>query len=116
MMRQSNQDEQLESRGNMVCIGIFSDNISNPTQINSPQVDVQTFGENTVSEVQNELDTMSTSVKTRVQGAVLAAIESLVIPKVDLAKKSANVPSERSVDGNVLESEHMDFQGKIESF
>ena len=115
MMRQSNQDEQLESRGNRVCIGTFSDNVSNPTQVNYPKVDVHTLGENIVSEVENELDNMLTSVRNRVQGAVLAAIESLVIPKVDLAKKSANAPSERSVDGNVLESEHMDFQGNIQS-
>ena len=56
-----------------------------------------------------------TSVETRVQDAVLTAIEILVIPRVELAMKSANAPSERNVDGIVLEADQRDFLGKIES-
>ena len=59
---------------------------------------------------------MLTSVQTRIQDAVLTAIENLVIPRIELAMKSANAPSERSVDGNVLEPDQRDFLGNnIES-
>ena len=93
MIGQSNQDEQIESRGNMICKGTSSNNASNPTQINYPQVDVHTVVKNIVSKVRNEVDNVMTSVKTRVQDAVLTAIENLVIPRVELAMKSANAPS-----------------------
>ena len=54
------------------------------------------------------------SVETRVEDAVLTAIENLVIPRVELAVKSATAPSERSVDGNVLEPDQRDFLGHTE--
>ena len=54
------------------------------------------------------------SIGTRIQDAVLAAIENLVIPGVELAVKSANAGSERSFDGNVLEPDQKDFLGDIE--
>ena len=42
---QSNQKEQTEITYNMICRGNPSDNASNPTQINYPQVNVQTLEE-----------------------------------------------------------------------
>ena len=45
MIGQSNQDEQIESTDNMICRGTSSDNMSNPTQFNHPQVDVHTIEE-----------------------------------------------------------------------
>ena len=79
------------------------------------QVDVHTIEENSVSKVRSEVANVLTSVETRVQDAVLTAIEILVIPRVELAMKSANAPSERNVDGIVLEPDQRDFLGKIES-
>ena len=93
MVGQSNQDEQSESRGKIICRGT-SNNASNPTQIISPQVDVHTLEENIFSKVRREVDNVMTTVDTRVQDAVLTAIEKLVIPRVELAVKAANVPSE----------------------
>ena len=58
---------------------------------------------------------MLTSVETRVRDAVLTAIENLVIPIVELAMKSTNAPSGRSVDGNVFELDQRDYLGDIES-
>ena len=55
-----------------------------------------------------------TSVETRVQNSTLTAIENLVIPRVELAMKSANAHPEQSVDGNVLEPDQRDFLGNIE--
>ena len=45
---------------------------------------------------------------------MLAAIESLVIPRVELAMRSANASSGRSLDANVLEPDQGDFSGNIE--
>ena len=114
MMGRSNQDEQIERRDNMICRGTSSDNISNPTQVNYPQVDVHTFEENIVSKVRSEVDNVMTSVKTRVQDAVFTAIENLVVLTVEMAMKSANSPSGRSVDSNVMELNQRDFLGNIE--
>ena len=51
------------------------------------------------------------SIETRVQDALLTAIEFLVSPRVELAMKSANASSGQRVDGNVLEPDQMDFSG-----
>ena len=114
MIGQSNQDEHSESKDDMICRGNSSDNSSNPTQINCPQVDLHTLEENIVKKVRREVDNLMTSVETRIQDAVLTAIENLVIPSVELALKSANAPSERSVDGIVLDPDQRDFLSKIE--
>ena len=112
MIGQSNQDEQTESRDNMKYRGISSDKISNPTQVNYPQVDVHTPEKNIVSKVRSEVDNMMTTVENRVQHAVLTAIENLVTLRMELVMKSANALSGRSVDDNVLEPDHWDFSGK----
>ena len=109
MIGQSNQDEQVEGIDNLICSGTSSNDASNPTQINYPQVDVQTAEESIVSKVGSEVDNVVTSVETRVQDAVVTAIENLVIPRVELAMKSANAYSERSVDGKILEPDQRDF-------
>ena len=98
----------------MICRGASSDNTSNPTQFNYPQVDVHTLEENIVNKVRSEVDNVMTSVETRVQDKVLTAIENLVIPKVELVMKSADALSGRSVDGHVLESDQRGFLGNIE--
>ena len=53
-----------------------------------------------------------TSVEIRVQDVVVTAVENIVTPRVELAKKSANAHPERSVDGNVLEPDQRDFSRK----
>ena len=115
MIGRSNQDERTESRDNVICRGTSSDNTSNPTQVNYPQLDVHTLEENIVSNVQSEVDNVMISVETRVQDAVLTAIEKLVIRRVELlAVKSTDALSGRSVDGNVLEPDQRDFLGNID--
>ena len=65
---------------------------------------------NVANKVRSKMDNMMESVKTRVQDAVLSAMKNLVFPRVELAPKSANSPSERSVDDNVLAPKERDFQ------
>ena len=60
------------------------------------------------------MDSVKTKVETRLQDAVLTAIENLVIPRVELAMKSANAFSGRSVDCNTLEPDPRDFSVNIE--
>ena len=110
----SHQGEQTESRDNMWCRGTSSNKASNLAQINYSQANVHTLEENIVSKMQSEVDNVMTSVEIRVQDAVLTAIENLVIPRMELAMKSANVQSEQSVNGNILEPEQEDFLGNIE--
>ena len=114
MIGQNNQDEQIESRYNMICRGISSDNVGNRTRVNYPQKDVHTPEENFVSKVRSEVDIVITSVETRVQDAVLTEIENLVNPRMELTMKSVNAPSGWSVDGNVLQPDQRDFSGNIE--
>ena len=66
-----------------MCRGTSSDNMSNPTQVKYPQVDVHTLEENIVTKVRIEMDSVMTTVETRVQDAALTAIENVVIPKVE---------------------------------
>ena len=89
---QNNQDEQIESRDNILCRGTSSANVSNATQVNYPQVDVHTLDEDIVSKIRSEVDNVMTSVETGVQDAVLTAIENLVTPRGKLAIKIANAP------------------------
>ena len=82
----SNHEAQAGIRTNMVDIGISLNNTNCPIQANSTQVDMHILEENIVSKVQNEVDNVMTTVKTRIQDAVLTAIECLVIPRVELAR------------------------------
>ena len=93
---------------------ISLDNTKNTTQTNYPQENMHTLEENIVSKVPSEVDGVMTTVETKVQDAVLTAIESLVIPRVELTMKSANASSGRSPDGNLLEPDQMDFSGNVE--
>ena len=114
MIGQSNHDVQFESRDSMTYRGTSSNNTSYPTQVNCRQVDMHFSEENIVSKVRSTADNVMTTVKTRVQDAVLTAIMNLVIPRMELATKSANASSGRSVDGSVLEPDQRDFFGIID--
>ena len=46
---------------------------------------MDTLEENSVGKVGSEVDSVMTAVETRIQDAVLTAIENLVIPRVELA-------------------------------
>ena len=105
----SNQNEQTEIRDNLTRRGTSSDKISNPTQVNYPQVDVHTLEEKNNSKVRNEVDIVMTSVSHTVQDAVLTPKKCLLVLAVELAMKSANALLGQSVDGNVLEPDQMDF-------
>ena len=54
-----------------------------------------------------------TTVETRVQVELLRAIESLVIPRVELAMKTNNASSSRNADSVVPNSDQREFSGKI---
>ena len=66
------------------------DNTSNLTQVSDPKENMHTLGENSSGKIRNELDIVMTTVETRVQDAVLTAIEDLINTRVELAEKSTN--------------------------
>ena len=70
---------------------------------------MHTLEEIIVSRARSGVDNVMKSIETRIQDAVLAAIEILVILGVELAVKSTNACSEQSFDGNVLEPDHRGF-------
>ena len=75
---------------------------------------MHTLEEDIVSKVRCEVDSVMTTVETRIQDTVLAAIKKLNIPRVELAMKSANASAARCVGGNVLEPGHRGFSGSVE--
>ena len=114
MIGQSNHEAKTSNETNAVDKGTSSNNITGPIQVNSPRVDMHTREENIFSKVRSEVDNAMITVETRVQDAVLTAIQNLVIPRVELAMKSADASSGRSIGGNVLEPDQRDFSGNIE--
>ena len=60
------------------------------------------------------MDSGMTMVKTRVQDAILTAVENFVIPRVELTMKSVNTSSGRQVDSVLLAPDRRDFSGSIE--
>ena len=115
MTGQNNHEAQAISKTYMVDIGSSSNIMRGPTQGKSPQVDIRTLRINIVGKVQSEADSVVRTVETRVQDAVLAALERLVFSMVELAMGPANASSGRSVDGNVLELDQKDFSSNVES-
>ena len=110
----SNHDVQNENIDSVTHRGTSSDNTNNVTQVNYPQVDMNTVEDNFVSKVRSEVDNVLTTVETRVQDAVLTAIENLVIPRVESAMKSTNEYSGRSFDSNALVAGLRIFSGTVE--
>ena len=51
MIGQSNHEDQAGSKTNVVDIGISSNNMNDPIQVNSPQVDMHTLEENVLRKV-----------------------------------------------------------------
>ena len=64
-----------------------SKNANDPAKVDDPQVDVR-----------SELNSLMTTVKTRVKDAILIAIESLLIPRLEPAMNSVKASSGRDVD------------------
>ena len=114
MIGTSNHEVHIENRDCMTYRGTYSDSTNNLTQIIYPQV-ICTLEENLGSKVRSEVDIVMTTVETRVQDAALTAIENLTISRVQLAMKSANASSGRSVDGNVLIPDQRGFWSNVES-
>ena len=53
---------------------------NNPTQVSGSQADVHTVEENNATKVGSEVDSVTTTVETKVQDTVMTAIEELVNP------------------------------------
>ena len=87
---QSSHEAQAGSKTNVVDISTSSNNLNSPIQGNNPQADMHTLLGNIVSRVRTEVDNVMMAVETSLQDVLLTAREKLVIPRVELAMKSAN--------------------------
>ena len=85
MIGLSNHETQTGSTTNVADRDTALIDTNDPTQLNSPQVDMHTLEKNIVSKVRSDVDSVVTTVEARVQEAVMTAIENLVIPGVELA-------------------------------
>ena len=69
---------------------------------------------NNINKVRSEVDSVMTTDKIGVQDATLSAMESLVIPMVDLAMKLVEAPSSEDADSFVPKSDQRIFSGSVE--
>ena len=81
----NNHEAQTEGRVDMVDRDTSLNNTIISTQVNNPQKDMHTLEKNIASKVEKEVDSVMTTVKTRVQDAMMTAIENIVIPRVEIA-------------------------------
>ena len=109
MVGQCNHEAQFESRANTVDRNTSLNDTNDPTQVNSPLVVMHTLEKNIFSKVRIEVDSVMTTVETRVQDAVLPAVENLVIPMVKLAIKLVNASSGHGVDSSALDPDQKVF-------
>ena len=80
MMGQSNHEAQTESRAEVANKNSSLNDTNDPTQFTGSQVELHTLERNFVSKIPSEVDSVMTTVETRVQDAVLTAVEFLVFP------------------------------------
>ena len=116
MMGQNNYGAQNENRSNTADGNITLNSTNNPTQVGGPEVDMHTGEKNIVHKVRSEVVSVMTTVETRVQDAVLTAIENLMIPGTELAMKSVNASSDRFMDTVVLDPDQRVFQQISKAF
>ena len=114
MIGRSNHEARNNSRANAADRNTSLDNRKDANQVNNSQVDMPTLEENIVSKVLSEVDSVMTRVETRVQDAVMVAIETLVILKVELEMKSVNASSGHGLGSFVFDPGQRDFPGNIE--
>ena len=89
VIRQNNREIQTQSRTDKDKLEekVVSTKAFNSTPVDISQVDVHTFRKSNVNRVRNEVDGVILTVEARRQDATLTAIESLVIPKLELTMK-----------------------------
>ena len=68
-----------------------------PSSLDQLTLLLLTLEKNIVGEVRSEVDSVMKTVETRVQYAVMTAIENLVFPRLELATKSVNASSGHKV-------------------
>ena len=67
----------------------------------------------TAKKVRSEVDSIMTTVETSAQGAVLPAIEILMIPRMEPAMNSLTASSGRVADSVVMDPNQRDFSAIV---
>ena len=115
MTGQNKHETPPNDRTNTADKNITLSNANTSTQVYGSQVDMYTLEKNIVNKLRNEVDSVMTTVETRVHDPVLSAIENLVILRVELAIKLLFASSGRGVDRVVLDPDQRVFSQYIES-
>ena len=73
------------------------------------------FERNIANKITSQADGLFTTIKTKVQEAIVTAMENMASPRVEVATKSVNAHSGRDVDTVVQDPYHKHFSRKIAS-
>ena len=80
---------------------------------NGTQIDMQILERNFTDSVRSEVDNVVATVKNRVRSPILAAIDNLVIPTVELAIRSATASSRPHPESVVNQAHQSNFPGNV---
>ena len=114
MVGQSNHEARTDSRATAVDKNTYLNNTEGSNQVSCSQLDIHTLDENIVIKVRSEVGSVMTTVKTRVQDAMMTAIENLAFPEVELAMKSGNASYGHGLGSVVMDPDQRVFPGNVE--
>ena len=111
---QNSHEIQTEGRLSLPKANVISNIAKSLPPIDGSQLDVHKPDRSISYRVRSDLDSVVTTVETRVQNAILTEIESLAIPRVELAMESINAPSRQDKESVVPDPER--FLKKMKDF
>ena len=113
--RRESHNAHVEGRANITGENANSDNANHSARVNASQVVLHTLKRSITDRVRCEVDSVMSTVETRLDDAILIAMENLVILSEEIAMKPVNAFSGRNTESIVLVPDQRDFSGSIES-
>ena len=107
---------QIENDTNKISEKAASDRTKHLIPVNSSQVGVQWLEVNFSDRMRSDVNNVVATVVTRVLDAVLTAMDSLIIPKLELAMKLVKALSRRGPASLLFELDQRDFSANLEGF
>ena len=86
-------------------------NSNNSSVVNGNAMSVKTLERCFNEKIDREMGNIIDTVEDRIQNAILAAIDNIVAPKIEIAIRSINAPSGRDVTSVSANSERRDMKG-----
>ena len=114
MIGQDYHEFQEEKRANTLGKISAVENLNLLIPVGGSQMDVKTLEKSITDRVRNEVDNRMVKVDTIVHDVILAAMDGLVTPRVELAKKPVNASSRCNRGSVVLDSDQRGFPENAE--